>query len=95
MVNGEAFFIRTSSYRVDLDPAGTARIRIVRRVKFRTFLQVFGQVYLELRKEPGVHPHIVIYVSPSISDELSGNLKDFLDFAVSCLEGTFELCVIE
>lgn len=94
MVTGEAFFIRTASYRVVIDPAGTARIRIVRRVKFRTFLQVFTRAYLELRKIPGVHPHVIIYVSPSLSDELSGNLKDFLDFAVSCLEGTFELRIV-
>ncbi|MDD1693174.1 MAG: hypothetical protein LUQ71_00465 [Methanoregula sp.] len=95
MVAGENFFIKTATYRVLIDPEGVAHIRIIRRINFRTILQVFREVYLELRKNPGSKPHIIIYLSRSLSSEMSENLKDFLDFAVSCMDGTFELTIVE
>jgi len=95
MEHEDPFFIKTASYRVLIDPDGTGHIRIIKRVNFRTIIQVFRQVYLELRKNPAKKPHIIIYLSRSLSAEMSDNLKDFLDFTVSCMEGSFELSIVE
>lgn len=88
-------FRKTSSYRVLIDPEGTGHIRIIRRVNFRTILSVFREVYLELRKNPDKKPHIIIYLSRSLSTEMSENLRDFLDFSIACMDGTFELIIVE
>ncbi|MFA4862015.1 hypothetical protein [Methanoregula sp.] len=88
-------FKKTASYRVLIDPDGTSHIRIIRRVNFRTLLLVFKEVYLELKKNPEKKPHIIIYLSKSLSTEMSDNLTNFLDFSGSCVEGTFELRIVE
>ena len=95
MEPAEPFFRKTSSYRVLIDPEGTGHIRIIRRVNFRTILLVFKDVYLELEKNSLKKPHIIIYLSRSLSTEMSDNMRDFLDFIVSCLEGSFELRIVE
>jgi hypothetical protein len=91
----DPLFLKTASYRVLIDDDGVGHIRITKRVNFRTILQLFREVYLELRKRSDTRPRVVIYLSPSLSDEMSDNLKDFLDFAVSCMDGTFELAIVE
>ncbi|MCX6689668.1 MAG: hypothetical protein NTZ39_08290 [Methanoregula sp.] len=91
----EPCFRKTNSYRVLIDPDGTGHIRIIRRVNFRTILLVFKEVYLELKKNPGTKPCIVIYLSRSLNTEMSDNMRVFLDFVISCLEGSFELCIVE
>jgi hypothetical protein len=88
-------FRKTSSYRVLIDQEGTGHIRIIRRVNFRTILLVFSEVYLELKKNTGTKPRIVIYLSRSLSTEMSDNMRVFLDFVISCLEGSFELRIVE
>lgn len=87
-------FRKTGSYRVLIDAEGTGHIRIIRRVNFRTLLHIFRDVYLELKKN-SARPHIVIYLSNSLNEEMSENLRDFLDFVVSCLEGSFEIRIVE
>ncbi|MCK9305935.1 MAG: hypothetical protein PHT97_08400 [Methanoculleus sp.] len=77
-----------------IDSEGTGHIRIIRRVNFRTVLVIFRDLYLELKKS-AEKPHIIVYVSPSLSSEMSENMKDFLDFTVACMEGRFELAIIE
>ncbi len=91
----DPLFLKTASYRVLIDDESVGHIRITKRVNFRTVLQVFREVYLELRKTSDSKPRIVIYLSRSLADEMSDNLKDFLDFAVSCMDGTFELAIVE
>ena len=91
----ETFLIRTPSYRVLIDHEGIAHIRIIRRVNFRTILQVFKEVHNELKKKPDTQPHIVIHLSRSLSGEMSDNLKDFLDFTISCMECRVELSIVE
>lgn len=88
-------FLKTSSYRVLIDPGGIGHIRIIRRVNFRTLLRVFREVYLELKKNSDKCPHIIIYLSRSLSTEMSENVKDFLDFSIACMDGTFELIIVE
>jgi hypothetical protein len=48
----------------------------------------------ELKKDRE-RPHIIVYVSPSLSSEMSENMRDFLDFAATCMEGRFELTILE
>ncbi|MDD2473206.1 MAG: hypothetical protein PHR49_04380 [Methanoculleus sp.] len=64
-------------------------------MNFRTVLAVFRDLYLELKKNQEKKPHIIVYVSPSLSSEMSENMKDFLDFAATCMEGRFELTILE
>jgi hypothetical protein len=94
MQSGNPFFRKTPSYRVLIDSEGTGHIRIIRRVNFRTVLVIFRDLYLELKKD-SERPHIIVYVSPSLSSEMSENMRDFLDFAVACMEGRFELTILE
>jgi len=88
-------FRKTQNYRVLIDSEGVGHIRIIKRVNFRTILVVFKDLYLELKKNEVYSPHIIIYVSQSLCDEMSENMHGFLDFAVSCMDGTFEIRVIE
>ncbi len=77
-----------------IDSEGIGHIRIIRRINLKTLIEIFKDLYLELRKDPGKKPHITIYVSRSIYEEMSDNMKHFHDFAASCMEGTFDLIII-
>ena len=89
------FFRKAETYRIMIDPDGVGHIRIIKRMNFRTVLTLFKELYLELRKSGGRRPHIIIHVSRSLCDEMSENLKAFLMFCSTCLDGTFELSVVE
>jgi hypothetical protein len=78
-----------------IDPEGVGHIRIIRRINFRTFILVFREVYLEIRKNTDRKPHIVIYLSRSLSVEMSGTLTTFLDFSKDSTGGSFRLCIVE
>lgn len=94
MQSGNPFFRKTPNYRVLIDSEGIGHIRIIKRVNFRTVLAIFRDLYLELKKKTA-RPHIIVYVSPSLSSEMSENMRDFLDFAAACMEGRFELTILE
>lgn len=90
-----SFYRKAENYRIMIDGRGTGHIRIIKRVNFRTILVLFRELYLEIRKSPGIKPHIIIHVSRSLCDEMSENMREFLAFCSECLEGTFELAVVE
>ncbi len=85
---------QNKNYRVMIDSEGIGHIRIIRRINLKTLIEVFKELYLELKKDPIKEPHIKTYISHSIYEEMSDNMKHFHDFAVSCMDGTFELIVI-
>jgi hypothetical protein len=85
---------QNKSYRVMIDSEGTGHIRIIRRINLKTLIGIFKELYLELKKDPEKKPYIKTYISHSIYEEMSDNMKHFHDFAVSCMDGTFELIVI-
>jgi len=85
---------QNKSYRIMIDSEGIGHIRIIRRINLKTLIEVFKELYLELKKDPDKKPHMKIYISHSIYEEMSDNMKHFHDFTVSCLDGTFELIVI-
>jgi len=89
------FFRKADTYRIMIDPDGVGHIRIVKRMNFRTVLTLFKELYLELRKSGSKKPYIIIHISRSLSEEMSENLREFLTFCTTCLEGTFELSVVE
>ena len=89
------FFRKTETYRIMIDAQGVGHIRIIKRMNFRTVLNLFKELYIEIRKDPGKNPHIVIHVSQSLCDEMSENIREFLLFCSTCLDGTFELSVVE
>lgn len=77
-----------------IDSEGAGHIRIIRRINLKTLIEIFKEVYLELKKDPGKKPRITIYVSQSIYEEMSDNMKHFHEFTVACMDGTFDLIVI-
>lgn len=85
---------QNKSYRTMIDSEGAGHIRIIRRINLKTLIEIFKELYLELKKDPEKKPHITIYVSHSIYEEMSENMKHFHEFAVSCMDGTFDLIVI-
>lgn len=85
---------QNKSYRTMIDSEGAGHIRIIRRINLKTLIEIFKELYLELKKDPEIKPHITIYVSHSIYEEMSDNMKHFHEFAVSCMDGTFDLIVI-
>jgi hypothetical protein len=74
---------------------GVGHIRIIKRINLKVRIEIFKDLYLELKKNPGKKPHIAIYVSRSIYEEMSDNMKNFHDFTVSCMEGAFDLIIIK
>ncbi len=84
---------QNKSYRTMIDSEGAGHIRIIRRINLKTLIEIFKDLYLELKKNPDRKPHITIYVSNSIYEEMSDNMKHFHDFVVSCMDGTFDLIV--
>lgn len=82
------------SYRTMIDSEGAGHIRIIRRINLKTLIEIFKDLYLELKGNHDRKPHITIYVSNSIYEEMSDNMKHFHEFAVSCMDGTFDLIVI-
>jgi hypothetical protein len=95
MGNQAVFFRKADTYRVMIDADGIGHIRIIKRMNFRMVLTLFKELYLEVRKSSDNNPHIIIHVSPSLYGEMSENLKEFLLFCSACLNGTFELSVVE
>ncbi len=85
---------QNKSYRIMIDSEGAGHIRIIRRINLKTLIEIFRELYLELKKNPDKRPHITIYVSNSIYEEMSDNMKHFHEFAVSCMDGTFDLTII-
>lgn len=85
---------QNKDYRIMIDQEGTGHIRILRRINLRMLMEIFKDLYLELKTNSEKKPHMIIYVSPSIYGEMSDNMKHFHDFAVSCIDRTFELVVI-
>lgn len=77
-----------------IDSAGVGHIRIIRRINLKILIEIFKDLYIELKKNSTKKPHIYIYVSRSIYEEMSGNVKHFHDLAVSCMDGTFDLIII-
>jgi hypothetical protein len=76
------------------DSEGVGHIRIIKRINLKALIEIFKDFYLELKKNPGKKPHIAIYVSCSIYEEMSDNMKHFHDFIVSCMDGTFDLFIV-
>ncbi len=91
----EAFYRESGSYRIAVDSAGAGSIRILKRVNFRTFISLFREVYLEMRKRNPTRSHIVFYVSRSLYGEMSENTREFLDFCSTCMDTTFEMIIVE
>jgi hypothetical protein len=85
---------QNKSYRTRIDSEGTGHIRIIRRINLKTLIIIIKDLYLELNKDPGKKPNITICISRSIYEEMSDNMKHLHDFAVSCMDGTFDLIVI-
>jgi hypothetical protein len=94
MKQGDRIIKNTKNYRIMIDSEGVGHIRITRRINLKTLIEIFQSLYLELKNDQNRHPHISIYFSRSISDEMSENVQYFHNFVVSCLDGTFDLVII-
>lgn len=98
-MNKEGVFYRKhNNYRVWVDDAGVGRIRILKRINFKTLVNLFEELHAEIRKRNLANPgkvHIVFYISRSLHDEMSVNAKEFLGFCSSCMGINFELVLIQ
>lgn len=90
-----AFYRETNSYRIAVDEAGVGSIRILKRVNFRTFIQIFKDLFLEMKKVNPAGTHVIFYVSRSLYEEMSDNTREFIDFCNACMNTTFELIIVE
>ena len=97
-MNEEDIFVRKSAnYRVWVDEAGVGRIRVLKRINFKTLIALFEELHGEIRKRVAANPgkvHIIFYISKSLYDEMSVNAKEFLGFCSSCMGIKFELVLI-
>lgn len=89
------FFRETSSYRIAVDETGVGSIRILKRINFKTFIQLFRELFVEMKKVNPGGAHVVFYVSRSLHDEMSDNTREFMNFCNVCLNATFELVIVE
>lgn len=92
----DVFIRKTANYRAWVDEAGIGRIRILKRINFKTLASLFEELHGEIKnriKEGKVN--IVFYISKSLYEEMSVNAKDFLGFCQSCMGIKFELVLIE
>jgi len=94
----DVFVRKSANYRIWVDETGVGRIRILKRINFKTFVAIFEELHDEIRKRLAGNPgkvHIVFYISKSLYDEMSVNAKEFLGFCQSCMGIKFELVLIE
>ena len=94
----DVFVRKSANYRIWVDETGVGRIRILKRINFKTFVAIFEELHGEIRKRLAENPgkvHIVLYISKSLYDEMSVNAKEFLEFCQSCMGIKFELVLIE
>lgn len=89
------FYREASSYRIAVDETGVGSVRILKRVNFKTFIKIFGDLFLEMKKVNPGQAHVVFYVSRSLYEEMSENTREFLDFCNICMNATFELIIVE
>jgi hypothetical protein len=97
MNEGDVFVRKSANYRVWVDEAGVGRIRILKRINFKTLVSLFEELHGEIRKSIAGSPgkvHIIFYISKSLYDEMSVNAKEFLGFCSSCMGIKFELVLI-
>ncbi len=98
MNEGDVFVRKSANYRIWIDEEGVGRIRILKRINFKTFVNLFEELHGEIKKRIKGNPgkvHIVFYISKSLYDEMSVNAKEFLGFCQSCMGIKFELVLIE
>ncbi len=98
MNESDAFVRKTGNYRIWVDETTIGRIRILKRINFKTLVVIFEELHGEIRKRLPGNPgkiHIVFYISKSLYEEMSVNAKEFLGFCQSCMGITFELVLIE
>jgi len=94
----DVFARKSANYRMWVDETGVGRIRILKRINFKTLVSIFEELHGEIRKRiPGNSGkvHIVFYISKSLYDEMSVNAKEFLGFCQSCMGIKFELVLME
>ena len=92
MNESEVLIRKTANYRIWLDETSVGRIRILKRINFKTLVALFEELHGEIRKKLAGNPgkiHIVFYISKSLYDEMSVNSKEFLGFCQSCMGITF------
>jgi hypothetical protein len=98
MNEGDVFIRKTANYRIWVDETMIGRIRILKRINFKTLVAIFEELHGEIRKRLAGNPgkiHIVFYISKSLYEEMSVNAKEFLGFCQSCMGITFDLVLIE
>ncbi len=98
MNESDAFVRKSANYRIWVDETGVGRIRVLKRINFKTLVALFEELHGEIKKRISGNPgkvHIIFYISKSLYEEMSVNAKEFLGFCQSCMGIKFELVLIE
>jgi len=93
----DVFIRKSANYRVWVDETGVGRIRVLKRINFKTLVALFEELHGEIKKRMSENPgkvHIVFYISKSLHDEMSVNAKEFLGFCQTCMGIKFELVLM-
>ncbi|MCZ7358156.1 MAG: hypothetical protein O8C65_14645 [Candidatus Methanoperedens sp.] len=94
----DVFVRKSANYRIWVDETGVGRIRILKRINFKTLVSLFEELHGEIKKRIAGNPgkvQIIFYISKSLYDEMSVNAKEFLGFCQSCMGIKFDLVLIE
>jgi hypothetical protein len=94
----DIFYRKSGTVRIWVDDEGVGRIRILKRMNFKTLVSLFEELHAEIKKRSTANPgkvHIVFYISRSLYDEMSVNAKEFLEFCQACMGIKFELVLME
>ncbi len=89
------FYRESNSYRIAVDDSGVGSVRVLKRINFKTFIQLFRDLFVEMKKVDPAGSHVVFYVSRSLYEEMSDNTREFIDFCNVCMNTTFELIIVE
>ncbi|MFB3766544.1 MAG: hypothetical protein ACE14P_15035 [Methanotrichaceae archaeon] len=88
------YYRESDNYRAWVDGRGTGNIRILKRVNFRSLIVLFKEMLAETRKANPEKARIVLYIAPSVSEEMSNNSKEFLEFCRVSLGVDFEMVIL-
>jgi len=90
----EIEFRNARSYRSWIDKSRTTGyIRIIKRIKFSTFITLCRDTYLKLDRSLDLSRQIIIYIPRSLYDLMSRNVQEFITFCQSCTDVKIELSV--
>jgi len=90
----EMVFRNNASYRLWIDKSKTTGyIRIIKRIKFSTFIALCKDIYLKLDRTIDLSLQIIIYIPRSLYDMMAKNVHEFIEFCQICSKMNIEIVI--